>query len=105
MATAEQMRYQHRDSRPRQPHNDERGYAMIENVKEFADALPRVRRKIFNMLMTGRHLSATDLSIATGACDPRGHIRDLRDMGVDIRDYWETPTDDVRYKRYYIPSK
>lgn len=75
---------------------------MIGNIKEFADALPRVRRKIFDVLMTGRHLSATDLSIATGACDPRGHIKDLRDMGVKIEDYWESPTPDVRYKRYFI---
>ena len=76
---------------------------MIPHSQEFAASLPRVRRRVYDLLMTGKHLSATDISVKTGVCDPRGHIRDLRKMGVDIVDYWVNPSPGVKYKRYYIP--
>lgn len=76
---------------------------MMQNPQNFAALLPRVRRKVYDLLMTGQHLSATDISVKTGVCDPRGHIRDLRKMGVAIVDYWVTPSPGVKYKRYYIP--
>ena len=59
-----------------------------------------VKNRILQHLLIGEY-NAQQLSALTGACDPRAHIRDLRDNGVPISDYW-AKTSDRRYKVYFI---
>lgn len=59
-----------------------------------------IRSRILQHLLAGKH-NAQELSVLTGACDPRGHIRDLRDNGIPVADYWEY-NGDRKYKVYFI---
>ena len=59
-----------------------------------------VKNRILQHLLIGEY-NVQQLSALTGACDPRAHIRDLRDNGVPISDYW-AKTSDRRYKVYFI---
>lgn len=58
------------------------------------------RRKVYDLLCAGWQ-SVTEIAIKTGFCDPRGYIRDLRDMGVKVVDEWKE-REGVRYKIYHI---
>lgn len=59
-----------------------------------------IRNRIKQLLLVGKY-NVQQLSALTGACDPRAHIRDLRDNGVPVSDYWAN-TGDRRYKVYFI---
>lgn len=59
-----------------------------------------IRNRILQELLTGQH-NVQELSELTGACDPRGHIRTLRDKGIPISDYWRN-TGYRRFKVYFI---
>lgn len=59
-----------------------------------------IRNRIKQLLLIGKY-NVQQLSALTGACDPRGHIRVLRDNGVPVSDYWAS-TGDRRYKVYFI---
>ena len=59
-----------------------------------------VKNRILQHLLIGEY-NAQELSSLTGACDPRGHIRVLRDDGIPVSDYWKN-TGDRRFKVYFI---
>lgn len=59
-----------------------------------------VKNRILQYLLIGEY-NAQELSSLTGACDPRAHIRDLRDDGIPVSDYWKN-TGDRRFKVYFI---
>lgn len=44
-----------------------------------------VKKRMLLAICRGKR-SVKDYSTITGACDPRGHIRDLRGMGIPIED-------------------
>lgn len=63
--------------------------------------LPRIQRKVFNLLSGGGKYSAFDIALRLRLCDPRGHIAALRRKGVEILDEWKTG-EGTRYKVYFI---
>lgn len=48
-------------------------------------SLTPVKKRMLLAICRGKR-SVKDYSTITGACDPRGHIRDLRGMGIPIDD-------------------
>lgn len=64
--------------------------------------LPRLQRKVVDLLNDGGRYSAADISIRLNLSDPRGHISKLRRKGVQILDEWCTGEYSVRYKRYFV---
>lgn len=64
--------------------------------------LSKRQKKVYDLLRTGKH-SVTDITIKLGYSDPRGHIRNLKAKGINIKDEWIIK-DDVRYKLYWIPG-
>lgn len=66
------------------------------------DNLPRLQRKVYDLLKGGGKYSVADISIAIHASDPRGHIAILREKGIPILDEWRTSAYGVRYKVYFI---
>lgn len=63
--------------------------------------LPKVQRKVFNLLSGGGKYSAFDIAMRLRLCDPRGHIAALRRKGVEVLDEWKTG-EGTRYKVYFI---
>lgn len=59
------------------------------------------RQEKIRMLLASGKRTVADLTRATGFCDPRSYIRDLRESGVNVVDEWIV-RDGVRYKRYWI---
>lgn len=66
------------------------------------DNLPRLQRKVFEMLSRGGKYSAADISAALHLCDPRGHIAILRQKGIAIHDEWIQSDCGIRYKVYFL---
>ena len=66
--------------------------------------LPRLQGKVYEMLKRGK-FSAGDLSAALRVSDPRGHIRELRNKGITVRDEWCEGLEHVRFKRYWIEKE
>ena len=66
--------------------------------------LPRLQGKVYEMLKCGK-FSAGDISARLRVSDPRGHIRDLREKGIAIKDEWCEGSFGVRYKRYWIEKE
>ena len=64
--------------------------------------LSKRQKKVYDLLCTGKR-SVTDITIRLKYSDPRGYIRDIRDKGIIINDYW-VKKDDVRFKRYWVES-
>ena len=62
-----------------------------------------VRQRVLRLFQTGKKFSAVDITKTLTISDPRGHIRDLRDRGYDIRDYW-VKSPNGRYKIYYLQT-
>ena len=50
--------------------------------------LGRNMRRVLQLLNTGGHYSAADISIHLHVCDPRSIIRSLRKKGIGIADYF-----------------
>lgn len=63
--------------------------------------LPKHQRRIYEILRDGKH-SVADLVMKTGYSDPRGHIKALRDKGLNVSDEWRETRDGVRYKVYFV---
>lgn len=54
------------------------------------------------MLADGATHSVIEIAMRLRIADPRSEIRNLRNKGVNVLDYWEAGRDG-KYKRYYIP--
>lgn len=74
--------------------------APLGRGKEKRIAKSKVKNRILQHLLVGEY-NVQELSTLTGACDPRAHIRNLRDDGVPVSDYWKN-TGDRRFKVYFI---
>ena len=57
--------------------------------------------RLLNLLRQGGRYSAADLSSILHLCDPRSHIRALRQKNINIRDVW-VQAGAVRYKLYFL---
>ena len=60
-----------------------------------------IRRKIYELFLSGKKFSVVDLSKLTNSADPRGNIRYIRNAGVPISDYWVN-TKFSKYKVYFL---
>ena len=67
-----------------------------------SEKLPRLQKKLVELLSMGGKYSAADISIRLHLCDPRGHIAVLRAKGFNIRDEWREGDYGVRYKVYFL---
>lgn len=61
------------------------------------------RQRLFQILFAGKN-SVADICKKTGYSDPRGHIRALRNAGINVLDEWRKTADGVRYKVYWIKA-
>lgn len=77
--------------------------ALHTEMAERAKKMTARREKVAKLLRADWQ-TATAITLATGYSDPRGYIRDLRDMGVNIADRW-IKGDGVRFKQYHIEPK
>lgn len=75
-----------------------------KNQHKASAKLPRLQAKVLEMLKRGK-CSAGDISAVYRISDPRGHIRDLRDKGVNILDEWCKGDDGIRFKRYWVEKE
>lgn len=73
-----------------------------ESTDKDTQNLPRLQRKVVNLLCEGGRYSAADISIRLNLSDPRGHISKLRRKGIQILDEWCVGEYGVRYKRYFV---
>lgn len=64
--------------------------------------LPRVQRKVYDLLRSGGKYSVYDITTRLRLADPRGHISALRRKGIDIRDEWRHTSRGERFKVYFI---
>lgn len=76
-----------------------------KNICKVIDKLPRVQRKVYNLLRNGGKYSAADISIYLHLCDPRGHIAELRNKGIAILDEWRVSDYGSRYKVYFLKQE
>lgn len=60
-----------------------------------------IRKKIFELLLSGGHYSVVELSRLLNIPDPRSHIRFIRDAGYPIKDYWKR-SKFSQYKVYFM---
>ena len=67
-----------------------------------AGRFPQIRQAILDIFQDRRPHSVTELTNLTGSSDPRGHIRELRNAGYNIADYWARGTEGNRFKYYYL---
>ena len=67
-----------------------------------SENLPRLQKKLYDLLSMGGKYSAADISIRLHLCDPGGHISVLRAKGFNIRDEWREGDYGVRYKVYFL---
>lgn len=59
---------------------------------------------LINLLSDGHAYSVTEIANTLYIGDPRSSIRNLRNKGVKICDYW-AQSQEGRYKRYYITNR
>lgn len=59
-------------------------------------------RRVFNLLSIGKR-SVVDITLQLRIADPRAVIRQIRDVGITVRDEWCTTEGGKRYKRYWVP--
>lgn len=57
--------------------------------------------KVYDLLRSGKH-SVISIMQHLNIGDPRSTIRDLRKMGIIIRDEWRETVDGGRFKMYWI---
>ena len=62
--------------------------------------LPRIQRKVYDILMSGGKYSVFDITVRLHLADPRGHIAALRRKGIAVLDEWRGA--ETRYKVYFI---
>ena len=78
----------------------------IDCCKNSQISLAFHQRRVFNLLSDGIPRTVADISADLRLSDPRSVIRDLRNKGVNISDFWCDSAHGSRYKRYFIePSE
>lgn len=60
-------------------------------------------RRVFNLLSLGKR-SVVDITLQLRIADPRAVIRQIRDVGITVKDEWCTTEGGKRYKRYWVPT-
>lgn len=60
-------------------------------------------RRVFNLLSFGKR-SVVDITLQLRIADPRAVIRQIRDVGITVKDEWCTTEGGKRYKRYWVPT-
>lgn len=78
------------------------GYQGQKYGDKDTEKLPRIQRKVFELLRKGGRYSVADISTILHLSDPRGHIAALRRKGFAISDEWVTTEYGGRFKRYFV---
>ncbi len=77
--------------------------SLFDLPRKPARALTSRQTRLINLLREGSKYSAIDISIRLHIGDARSEIRNLRKMGIAVRDEWVRGKDgDNRYKLYWI---
>jgi Helix-turn-helix domain len=61
----------------------------------------RTTRKVYELFKTGEELTVVGITLALHIPDPRSHIRDIRNAGIQISDYW-VYDENSRHKVYFL---
>ncbi len=73
--------------------------------KDTTEILSLQERRVYYYLLNAEFpKSVADITRALGQCDPRRHIKGLRDKGVPVQDTWCYCKEHGRYKRYFLPN-
>lgn len=90
----------------KQENNTPRSFCSTSGGYDDNDAkvnkLPRIQRKVYDLLSIGGKYSVFDITTRLHIADPRGHISILRRKGIEILDEWRTTTEGERYKVYFV---
>ena len=60
--------------------------------------------RIYKLLLASPPISTVEIVIATGLADPNAIIRNLRNNGIRVGDFWESK-EGRRYKRFFLREK
>lgn len=97
------------DKRKAAPNRDGKEWQnsnLISRHKDSKNLFAFHQRRVFNLLSDGIPRAVADISADLRLSDPRSVIRDLRNKGVNISDFWCDSAHGSRYKRYFIePSE
>lgn len=75
------------------------------NGKDTTEILSLQQKRVYYYLLNAEFpKSVADITRALGQCDPRGHIKELRDKGIPVQDIWCYCKEHGRYKRYFLPN-
>lgn len=73
--------------------------------KDTTEILSLQQKRVYYYLLNAEFpKSAADITRALGQCDPRGHIKGLRDKGIPVQGIWCYCKEHGRYKRYFLPN-
>lgn len=77
----------------------------IDSSKDTTEILSLQQKRVYYYLLNAEFpKSAADITRALGQCDPRGHIKGLRDKGIPVQGIWCYCKEHGRYKRYFLPN-
>lgn len=85
-------------SRPAVANHQQGDISLIRQYKD-TQKLSFREQRLYDLLRTGAYCVA-EISQKLGYCDPRGLIRNIRNKGYSVGDYWVNKRD-VRFKRYF----
>lgn len=77
--------------------------SLFNQPRKQARELTQRQIRLINLLRDGYKYSAIDISIQLHIGDARSEIRNIRKMGIEVRDKWVTGREGGnRYKLYWI---
>ena len=93
------------DKRKAAPNRDGKEWQnsnLISRHKDSKNLFAFHQRRVFNLLSDGIPRTVADISADLRLSDPRSVIRDLRNKGVAVSDFWVKSEYGSRFKRYFI---
>lgn len=79
--------------------------SLPENFCKDKGKFPVIQSWVYELFCRGGKYSAADISKALGLSDPRGHIRDLREKGINIKDECRKGVHGGKYKVYWLEKE
>jgi len=70
----------------------------------YKEKMTKRQVRVFHLLQSGKY-SVMQIANQLFIGDPRSVIRNMRKMGIEVKDEWiDTKSGDGRYKRYWIEN-
>ena len=76
---------------------------MISTTKSVLSKATQKRMRAIKLLSDGNKYTVMQIAFACNIGDPRSVIRNIRDLGIEVKDEW-VEADESRYKRYWIEN-